>query len=281
MDKVRIGVIGLGFGQFLVRTLAHLDDVQLVALADKIPNVPGGLDDYARRYGAAAYTDSADMLAHEQLDAVCVAVSPKWRMAIMEQVAARGLRQQQPEQQAQAGDRGHQRQQAAGDKYVPAQQIQLREGQVPRADHDRQQDGRGLGEGHGEREGGHRNHADAPAEATLPDADEQRDRHRDQRDTWRERRVVVDAYLYPKTLALIEDVDVRNGELLALSEQITCPVVAIHGDYDPHPAEGIEKPLAAYLGNFRFILLKNCGHKPWGERQARDEFYRVLGKELS
>ena len=28
-----------------------------------------------------------------------------------------------------------------------------------------------------------------------------------------------------------------SGELLALGKQIQCPVVAIHGDYDPHPAE--------------------------------------------
>jgi pimeloyl-ACP methyl ester carboxylesterase len=57
-------------------------------------------------------------------------------------------------------------------------------------------------------------------------------------------------------------------------------VVAIHGDYDPHPAEGVQGPLSAILRRFRLILLKNCGHKPWIERQARDEFYRVLKEEL-
>jgi len=72
----------------------------------------------------------------------------------------------------------------------------------------------------------------------------------------------------------------KSGELLALGKSIKCPVAAIHGDYDPHPAEGVEKPLAAVLGDFRFILLKSCGHKPWIERQARDEFYRVLQREL-
>jgi pimeloyl-ACP methyl ester carboxylesterase len=72
----------------------------------------------------------------------------------------------------------------------------------------------------------------------------------------------------------------RSGELLRLGRQIRCPVVAIHGDYDPHPAEGVEKPLSAVLGGFRFVLLKNCGHMPWIERQARDEFYRTLEEEL-
>ena len=33
MDRIRIGVIGLGFGQYLVRTLAHLEGAQLVLVA--------------------------------------------------------------------------------------------------------------------------------------------------------------------------------------------------------------------------------------------------------
>jgi len=57
-------------------------------------------------------------------------------------------------------------------------------------------------------------------------------------------------------------------------------VVALHGDYDPHPAEGVQKPLAATLKNFRFILLEKCGHKPWIERQSRDKFYAILKEEL-
>jgi pimeloyl-ACP methyl ester carboxylesterase len=72
----------------------------------------------------------------------------------------------------------------------------------------------------------------------------------------------------------------RSGKLLELGKKITCPAVAIHGDYDPHPAEGVQKPLSAVLKDFRFILLKNCGHTPWIERQAKDEFYRILEIEL-
>ena len=71
-----------------------------------------------------------------------------------------------------------------------------------------------------------------------------------------------------------------SGKLLKLGNDIKCPVVAIHGDYDPHPAEGVQKPLSAILKSFRFILLKNCGHKPWIERQAKEEFFRVLKEEL-
>jgi len=72
----------------------------------------------------------------------------------------------------------------------------------------------------------------------------------------------------------------RSGALLALAHDIKCPVVAIHGDYDPHPAEGVEKPLSAILTDFRFILFEQCGHKPWAERHAKSRFYEVLEEEL-
>jgi len=72
----------------------------------------------------------------------------------------------------------------------------------------------------------------------------------------------------------------RTGKLLQYAQRIRCPVVAIHGDYDPHPAEGVEIPLSKILNDFRFIVLKNCGHKPWVERQAKEAFYQVLKTEL-
>lgn len=71
-----------------------------------------------------------------------------------------------------------------------------------------------------------------------------------------------------------------SGELLEIGKRIECPVVAIHGDYDPHPPEGIQEPLSPLLKDFRFILLKNCGHLPWIEREARDQFYEILRQEL-
>ena len=72
----------------------------------------------------------------------------------------------------------------------------------------------------------------------------------------------------------------RNGTLLASVKRIRCPVVAIHGEHDPHPAGGSEKSLSAAFGNFRFVLLKACGHKPWIERRARDAFFQILEGEL-
>jgi pimeloyl-ACP methyl ester carboxylesterase len=72
----------------------------------------------------------------------------------------------------------------------------------------------------------------------------------------------------------------RSGKLLELGKRIKCAVVAIHGDYDPHPAEAVQKPLSAVLKSFRFIRLENCGHKPWIERQAKDRFYEILKEQL-
>ncbi|MEA1958361.1 MAG: alpha/beta hydrolase [Chloroflexota bacterium] len=72
----------------------------------------------------------------------------------------------------------------------------------------------------------------------------------------------------------------RSGELLSLGKQIECPVIAIHGDYDPHPSDGVEKPLSIVLKDFQFILLERCGHLPWIERHARERFYEVVRGEL-
>jgi len=71
-----------------------------------------------------------------------------------------------------------------------------------------------------------------------------------------------------------------SGELLALARHIQCPVLAIHGDYDPHPAEGVRTPLSGVLRDFTFILLEKCGHRPWLERAARDRFYGILERVL-
>jgi len=73
----------------------------------------------------------------------------------------------------------------------------------------------------------------------------------------------------------------KSGELLKLGEKIVCPVIAIHGDYDPHPAAGVEKPLSRVIKNFKFILLKNCGHTPWIEKKAKNKFYEILKKEVT
>ncbi len=68
----------------------------------------------------------------------------------------------------------------------------------------------------------------------------------------------------------------KDGQLLRLGPEISCPVVAIHGDHDPSGAAGVTEPLSRVLEDFRFILLERCGHTPWRERHAREPFYRIL-----
>jgi pimeloyl-ACP methyl ester carboxylesterase len=71
-----------------------------------------------------------------------------------------------------------------------------------------------------------------------------------------------------------------EGTLLERTRELRCPVVAIHGDHDPHPAAGVREPLERTLPDFRFVLLDRCGHEPWRERHARDPFYALLRREL-
>lgn len=72
----------------------------------------------------------------------------------------------------------------------------------------------------------------------------------------------------------------ETNELINYASTIECSVVAIHGDYDPHPIEGVEKPLSERLNDFKMIRLSKCGHTPWKERFAKDDFYRMLKNEL-
>jgi len=71
-----------------------------------------------------------------------------------------------------------------------------------------------------------------------------------------------------------------SGELLEMGRKIECPVLALHGDYDPHLAEGIEVPLSRVLKSFKFVLLPRCGHYPWLERNARGRFYDIIKREI-
>jgi pimeloyl-ACP methyl ester carboxylesterase len=72
-----------------------------------------------------------------------------------------------------------------------------------------------------------------------------------------------------------------RDKLLEMGRRITCPVLAIHGDFDPHPWQGIKEPLEEVIDDFRFVLLEKCGHHPWYEKHARKEFYAALEKELA
>ncbi|MFH1213647.1 MAG: alpha/beta hydrolase [Candidatus Neomarinimicrobiota bacterium] len=73
----------------------------------------------------------------------------------------------------------------------------------------------------------------------------------------------------------------QTGQLLAEVRRITCPVTAIHGDYDPHPADAIRLTFPHLLNDFHFVLLERCGHRPWLEKQACDRFFDILITEIT
>lgn len=72
----------------------------------------------------------------------------------------------------------------------------------------------------------------------------------------------------------------EEGKLLEYAGELDCPVVAVHGDYDPHPYKGVKEPLSRIIDDFKFVLLERCGHYPWYERYARDEFLMIIKDEL-
>ena len=91
LDRLRIGVVGLGFGMHHVRTLANIERVDLVAVADRNPSLPVDLEEYAAGYGARPYADGIDMMAAEELDAVSLCVSPRSREPLIDEAMARGI----------------------------------------------------------------------------------------------------------------------------------------------------------------------------------------------
>lgn len=54
------------------------------------------------------------------------------------------------------------------------------------------------------------------------------------------------------------------------------PVLMLHGAEDPHPGSMIRDSLAPFLPQLEYHELQRCGHYPWLEKAAKDDFYAVL-----
>ena len=65
----------------------------------------------------------------------------------------------------------------------------------------------------------------------------------------------------------------ERGELLVRARNVSRQVVAFHGTYDPHPIRGVREPLEGRIPDFRMITFERCGHDPWKETYAREEFF--------
>ncbi|MEL6566468.1 MAG: alpha/beta hydrolase [Pseudomonadota bacterium] len=72
----------------------------------------------------------------------------------------------------------------------------------------------------------------------------------------------------------------RSGAMLERALSLTMPVRALHGVYDPHPAEDVRHSLAA-LPDFEMTVIDACGHKPWREAQAWPVFHDLLAAQAT
>jgi len=82
--------------------------------------------------------------------------------------------------------------------------------------------------------------------------------------------------IFQKVWPKFEKLRDTPGALKHEFSQITIPTVVIHGEYDPHPIDGIRPLLEDCIGNLRFYILTDCGHYPWRERHAKNKFYQII-----
>jgi len=52
----------------------------------------------------------------------------------------------------------------------------------------------------------------------------------------------------------------------------------LHGAYDPHPGKMIYDSLKPYLPQLEYKEWEKCGHYPWREKYAREDFYSFMKK---
>jgi len=83
-------------------------------------------------------------------------------------------------------------------------------------------------------------------------------------ETWRDMLRLQDDGTYPRAFAAIRS-----------------PVLMLHGDYDPHPGRMIRESLRPFVPQLDYRELERCGHTPWLERHARDEFLAILRSWLA
>ena len=67
-----------------------------------------------------------------------------------------------------------------------------------------------------------------------------------------------------------------NGKLLASFQNIKGRIYLIQGELDPHPVKGVTISLQEKGVPCETYILEKCGHSPFMEKYAKDEFYKIL-----
>jgi pimeloyl-ACP methyl ester carboxylesterase len=88
---------------------------------------------------------------------------------------------------------------------------------------------------------------------------------------------VVDAVAHAETWADMVRLQ-SEGVYPAAFAAIECPVLMLHGEVDPHPGRLTSDDLRRHIPQLEYRELSKCGHSPWLERQARDEFFGCLNE---
>ena len=73
----------------------------------------------------------------------------------------------------------------------------------------------------------------------------------------------------------------NEGVYPAAFAAIKSPVLMLHGAVDPHPGNMIRASLERYIPQLEYREWERCGHYPWLEKAARDEFFSVLRNWLA
>ncbi len=72
-----------------------------------------------------------------------------------------------------------------------------------------------------------------------------------------------------------------EGVYPAAFSAIRSPVLMLHGTYDPHPGRMIRASLEPFIPRLEYRELSRCGHSPWAERYARDDFFTIMRSWLA
>jgi pimeloyl-ACP methyl ester carboxylesterase len=68
----------------------------------------------------------------------------------------------------------------------------------------------------------------------------------------------------------------REGVYPAAFSAIRGPAILLHGAADPHPGRMILASLKPYIPQLEYREWERCGHYPWLEKAAREEFFAGL-----
>jgi len=82
---------------------------------------------------------------------------------------------------------------------------------------------------------------------------------RGHKETWDDMVRLMDEGVYPSAFTAIKS-----------------PVIMLHGVYDPHPGRMIYANLRQFIPHLEYHEWERCGHYPWREKYALDDFFIFL-----